>query len=125
MKYHGLLVLDKPAGLTSRDVVDRAQRWFPSGTRLGTTGTLDPLATGVLVLCVGVATRLAEYVQRMEKLYRAGLRLGARSTTDDIDGSVEAVAVGQPPDSARITACLQEFVGEIEQVPPAHSAARV
>src|SRR5260370_20272889 len=120
---HGLMVLDKPAGPTSRDLVDRAQRWFPRGTRLGHAGPLDPLATGVLVLCVGVATRLVEYVQRMEKTYRAGLRLGARSTTDDIDGSVQAVAVGQPPDSARLTTCLQEFVGEIEQVPPAHSPA--
>src|SRR5437016_1840753 len=76
---HGLLVLDKPGGITSRDAVDRALRWFPHGTRIGHTGTLDPLATGVLVLCLGVATRLGEYVQEMHKTYRAGLRLGARS----------------------------------------------
>src|SRR5437667_521163 len=110
MQFHGLLVLDKPGGLTSRDVVDRAQRWFPPGTRVGHTGTLDPLATGVLVLCVGVATRLVEYVQRMEKTYRAGLLLGARSATDDADGKVEAAAVGQPPERAQVAACLQEFV---------------
>jgi tRNA pseudouridine55 synthase len=122
---HGLLVLDKPAGVTSRNVVDRAQRWFPPGTRVGHTGTLDPLATGVLVLCIGVATRLAEYVQRMEKTYRAGLLLGARSTTDDADGEIEVVAVEQPPERARVAACLQEFVGEIEQVPPGYSAAKV
>src|SRR5438034_633302 len=87
--FHGLLVLDKPGGLTSRAVVDRAQSWFPRGTRLGHTGTLDPLATGVLVLCVGVATRLTEYVQDMDKTYQAGLLLGARSDTDDADGTIE------------------------------------
>jgi tRNA pseudouridine55 synthase len=123
--WHGLLVLDKPEGVTSRTVVDRAQRWFPSGTRMGHTGTLDPLATGVLVLCVGVATRLVEYVQRMEKTYRAGLLLGARSTTDDADGEIETVAVAQPPEPAHVDACLQAFVGEIEQIPPSYSAARV
>jgi tRNA pseudouridine55 synthase len=124
-RSHGLLVVDKPGGLTSRDVVDRALQWFPPGTRIGHTGTLDPLATGVLVLCVGVATRLTEYVQRMQKTYRAGLLLGARSTTDDADGRVEATVVGQPPERARVAACLREFVGEIDQVPPAHSAAKV
>jgi tRNA pseudouridine55 synthase len=122
---HGLLIVDKPAGVTSRHVVDRAQRWFPPSTRIGHTGTLDPLATGVLVLCIGVATRLVEYVQRMEKTYRAGLLLGARSTTDDADGQIEAVAVEQPPQRERVAACVQEFVGEIEQVPPGYSAARV
>ncbi len=122
---HGLLVLDKPSGLTSRQVVDHAQPWFAAGTRLGHAGTLDPLATGVLVVCVGVATRLVEYVQRMEKTYHAVLRLGATSTTDDADGTIEAVAVEQPPDRAQIVACLQGFLGTIEQVPPAHSAAKV
>ncbi len=71
---HGLLVIDKPGGMTSRAVVNQVQQWFPRGTRIGHTGTLDPLATGVLVLCLGVATRLAEYVQDMSKTYRAGIR---------------------------------------------------
>ncbi len=124
--YHGLLVIDKPAGLTSRDVVNRAQGWFPRRTPLGHTGTLDPLATGVLVLCVGVATRLAEYVQRMAKTYRAGILLGARSDTDDADGAIEQVTLTQPPpDHARVLACLQSLVGDIDQLPPAYSAARV
>src|SRR2546421_9201317 len=124
MKYHGLLVLDKPAGLTSRDVVDRAQRWFPSGTRLGHTGTLDPLATGVLVLCVGVATRLTEYVQRMTKTYRAGIVLGATSDTADADGVTTPVPVEHPPARREVEQALKTFIGEIEQVPPAYSAAR-
>src|SRR5688572_24542649 len=124
-EFHGLLVLDKPGGMTSRDAVNQAQRWFPRGTKIGHTGTLDPLATGVLVLCVGAATRLAEYVQRMEKVYRAGVRLGARSDTDDADGTVTPAEVERPPDRAAVERVLTEFVGEIGQVPPAYSAAKV
>src|SRR5438270_7606754 len=104
--YHGLLVIDKPEGMTSRDVVNRAKGWFPRGTRLGHTGTLDPLATGVLVLCIGAATRLTDYVQRMEKVYRSVLRLGARSSTDDADGEVVAVPVETPPERETISASL-------------------
>jgi tRNA pseudouridine55 synthase len=122
---HGLLVVDKPAGMTSRDVVNRAQRWFPRRIRLGHTGTLDPLATGVLVICVGAATRLTEYVQDMAKTYRAGLLLGAHSDTDDADGTVTPIAVDRPPDEETVRAALGGFVGEIEQVPPAYSAAKV
>ncbi len=122
---HGLLVLDKPGGITSRDAVDRALRWFPRGTKVGHTGTLDPLATGVLVLCIGSATRLTEYVQHMSKTYRAGVLLGARSDTDDADGTLTPVAAAAAPDRATLTAALQGFVGEVEQVPPAFSAAKV
>jgi tRNA pseudouridine55 synthase len=122
---HGLLVLDKPGGMTSRDALDRALSWFPRGTKAGHTGTLDPLATGVLVLCLGAATRLTEYVQDMHKTYRAGVRLGARSDTDDADGTVEPVVVAAPPGRAAVEEALRAFVGEIEQVPPAYSAAKV
>jgi tRNA pseudouridine55 synthase len=122
---HGLLVIDKPAGMTSRDVVNRAQGWFPRGTRLGHTGTLDPLATGVLVLCVGVATRLTELVQDMGKTYRATLLLGMRSDTDDADGVMTPVCGAPVPDLAVVTNCLRDFVGETDQVPPAYSAAKV
>jgi tRNA pseudouridine55 synthase len=121
----GLLVLDKPRGITSRAAVDRALRWFPRGTRMGHTGTLDPLATGVLVLCLDSATRLTEYVQRMTKTYRAGVRLGARSDTDDADGVVTPVAGAAAPDADTLARCAVSFVGTIEQTPPAHSAAKV
>jgi tRNA pseudouridine55 synthase len=121
----GLIVLDKPSGITSRAAVDRALAWFPRGTRLGHTGTLDPLATGVLVLCVGIATRLGEYVQDMTKVYRAGLLLGARSDTDDADGVHTVVAVERPPSRSELLAALPAFVGDIEQVPPAYSAAKL
>jgi tRNA pseudouridine55 synthase len=120
----GLLVLDKPAGLTSRAAVDQALRWFPRRTRMGHTGTLDPLATGVLVLCLGTATRLTEYVQRMSKTYRTRVLLGARSDTDDADGTVTPSAGAVPPEPAAL-ACVAGFVGTIAQVPPAFSAAKV
>jgi tRNA pseudouridine55 synthase len=123
--FHGLLVIDKPAGITSRDAVDRALKWFPRGTRIGHTGTLDPLATGVLVFCVGAATRLAEYVQRMEKVYETGIVLGARSNTDDAEGVIEPVAGAAIPDREALDAAIIRFIGDIDQVPPAFSAAKV
>src|SRR5438132_6288257 len=123
---HGLLVIDKPGGLTSREMVNRVQGWLPPRTRIGHTGTLDPLATGVLVVCIGTATRLTEYVQRMDKVYEVRIHLGARSDTDDADGTIqECEHPGAPPDGAAVADCLQHFVGEIEQVPPNYSAARV
>jgi len=125
MSAHGLLVLDKPPGITSRDAVDRAAKWFPRKTKIGHAGTLDPMATGVLVLAVGQATRLIEYVQAMPKVYRARIRLGATSDTDDADG----VVTPNPPATAvtleALRTALDGFLGEIEQVPPAYSAARV
>src|SRR5262249_52697922 len=86
---------------------------------------LDPLATGVLVLCLGSATRLTEYVQRMSKTYRAGIRLGARSDSDDADGAVTPVLGAVPPDDEAIMQSVASFTGTIEQVPPAFSAAKV
>lgn len=124
-RLDGLLVLDKPGGMTSRDAVDIVQRWLPRGTKVGHTGTLDPLATGVLVVCLGMATRLAEFVQEMSKAYRAGVILGATSDTDDADGVVTPVAGAVPPDLGAVQAALAEQVGTIDQVPPAYSAARV
>jgi tRNA pseudouridine55 synthase len=121
----GLLVLDKPPGITSRAAVNRAARWFSRRTRIGHTGTLDPLATGVLVLCVGAATRLSEYVQRMPKTYEAGLLLGVRSDTDDADGRVQPVAGAAPPTHDQVAEALQGFIGRLAQVPPAYSAAKV
>lgn len=122
---HGLLVVDKPGGLTSRDVVNRVQGCFPRGMRIGHTGTLDPLATGVLVLCVGQATRLTEYIQDMDKTYHSVFRFGVRSDTDDADGTVQPVADAPVPDRAAVDRGLNEFIGDIEQVPPAYSAAKV
>jgi tRNA pseudouridine55 synthase len=122
---HGLLVLDKPVGPTSRDAVDRALRWLPRKTRVGHTGTLDPLASGVLVLCIGQATRLTEFVQVMAKTYVADVVLGARSATDDAEGPITPGDVDIPPDRALIETSLASFIGRVEQVPPAFSAAKV
>jgi tRNA pseudouridine55 synthase len=124
-RYDGLIVLDKPGSITSRTAVDRAMRWFPRGTRMGHTGTLDPLATGVLVLCLGNATRLTEYVQAMYKTYRAQVCLGARSDTDDADGTVTPSPETVAPSQEAITQVLASFVGTIAQIPPAFSAAKV
>lgn len=123
--FDGLLVLDKPAGMTSRSMVDRVHGWFAKRTRIGHAGTLDPLATGALVLCLGGATRLIEYIQRMRKVYRARLLLGARSDSDDADGNVTPVSGAVAADTATVAACVGSFVGAIEQVPPAYSAAKV
>lgn len=123
--FHGLLVVDKPLGLTSCDAVNRAKGWFPKGTRIGHAGTLDPLATGVLVLTIGKATRLTEYVQAMDKVYRAWIRLGIRSSTDDGEGELTTLADVVQPSRDAVAHVLTDFVGEIEQVPPAFSAAKV
>jgi tRNA pseudouridine55 synthase len=123
--FNGLLVIDKPPGITSRAAVDRAAGWFPRKARIGHAGTLDPLATGVLVLCVGTATRLTEYVQRMPKIYRAGIVLGAASDTDDADGTITPTPNAALPERTKLEQELAAFVGNIEQVPPAFSAAKV
>src|ERR1041384_8177772 len=122
---NGLLVIDKPAGMTSRDVVNRVQRWCPRKTKIGHTGTLDPLATGVLVVCVGAATRLADYVQAMGKSYSSRFRLGVTSTTDDADGEISETPHAAPPIREQIDAALASFVGLIAQVPPAFSALKL
>lgn len=122
---NGWLVLDKPAGMTSRDAVNAVQRLLPRGAKLGHTGTLDPLATGVLVLCVGSATRLAELVQSMGKTYRSRFRLGATSDTDDADGTIEEQRAVAIPTASELHEAMSLFVGEIDQVPPAYSALKV
>ena len=122
---NGLLVIDKPGGMTSRDVVNRVQKWFPRKTKIGHTGTLDPLATGVLVVCVGAATRLADYVQAMGKSDASRCRFGASSTTDDADGEVIETPDAMPPSHEELQTALASFVGRIEQLPPAFSALKL
>lgn len=118
----GVLNVDKPEGMTSHDVVQRVRR--VSGVRrIGHTGTLDPLATGVLVLCIGRATRLSEYLLEQAKTYETSVRLGQTTTTYDAEGEVVAerpIAV----DEATIAAALEAFRGEIAQRPPAYSAVK-
>jgi len=116
----GLLNVDKPAGPTSHDIVARVRRG--TGVRkVGHAGTLDPMATGVLVLCLGAATRLSEFVMASRKVYRARVRLGVETDTYDAQGAV----VAEKPvalDRAAVEAALARFRGTIEQVPPMYSA---
>lgn len=120
----GLLNLNKPTGMTSRDVVDRVSRPLRK-VKVGHAGTLDPLASGVLVVCVGAATRLIEYVQRMPKTYRAVVRLGATSDTLDADGTIVEAADPRVPTEGEVRAAMASQVGTISQVPPQFSALRV
>ncbi len=122
----GVLNLDKPGGMTSRDVVDLVSRPLRK-VKVGHAGTLDPLASGVLVVCVGSATRLIEQVQRMPKAYRAVIRLGATSDTLDADGRIEPNPDPdlQIPNEAEVRAALAEQVGMIQQMPPQFSALKV
>lgn len=120
----GLVVVDKPGGITSHGVVARVRRL--AGTRkVGHAGTLDPMATGVLVLGVGRATRLLGHLMLTEKGYDATIRLGASTTTDDAEGEVVTTAPADHLDPAAITTALEAFTGEIDQVPTAVSAIKV
>jgi tRNA pseudouridine55 synthase len=120
----GLIVVDKPAGMTSHDVVARIRR-LAKTRRVGHGGTLDPMATGVLIIGVNRATRLLTYVIGAEKSYAATIRLGESTITDDAEGDVTAtVPAGQVTDDA-IRAGLAVQVGEIDQVPSAVSAIKI
>jgi tRNA pseudouridine55 synthase len=120
----GVLVVDKPAGPTSHDIVDRARRAL--GTRrVGHTGTLDPFATGVLVLCIGRATRLARFLVASDKEYRARVRLGFATTTDDLTGEPLGAARPVAISDGLLAETLAGLVGSFDQVPPAFSARQV
>lgn len=124
MPHFGVLNVNKPPNCTSRDVVDRVERRIRP-TRAGHAGTLDPIATGVLVICVGQATRLIQYVQRLPKCYRATFILGQHSNTDDIEGSLTPIEGAPVPTGAIIDAALPQFMGDILQRPPDHSAVKI
>src|SRR5688572_22716462 len=120
----GLVVVDKPGGMTSHDVVARVRRL--AGTRkVGHAGTLDPMATGVLVLGVERATRLLGHLMLTEKAYDATVRLGAVTTTDDAEGEVVSTAPTAGLDEGAVRAAAAAFVGTLAQVPSAVSAVKV
>ena len=119
----GWLIIDKPAGMTSTDVVNRVKRGFDA-QKAGHGGTLDPLATGVLPIAFGSATKTVPYVMDGTKLYRFTLRLGEARDTDDSDGAVTATSHARPTDDA-LRAALPTFTGEIMQIPPIYSAIKV
>ncbi len=120
----GFLLVDKPAGMTSHDVVDAIRRRFQM-RRVGHGGTLDPAATGLLILLVGRATRKARFLLNADKTYLATLRLGVATDTQDREGKVLETKEVPAFSTDQISAVCQRFQGEIEQEVPAYSAARV
>ncbi len=120
----GLLNLNKPSGVTSRRVVDLVVR-LVRPAKVGHAGTLDPLASGVLVLGVGPATRLVEYLQQMPKRYRATFLLGRTSATEDIESEVTVSSDAVPPSREQLEAAAGRLVGDLMQRPPAFSALKV
>ncbi|MCH2210310.1 MAG: tRNA pseudouridine(55) synthase TruB [Fuerstiella sp.] len=120
----GVLNLHKPAGVTSREVVNTVQS-LVRPNKVGHAGTLDPMATGVLLVCVGRATRLVSILQQPSKSYRARFRLGQYSDTDDSTGNIRNVLPLQVISQEKIEKTLQEFCGVIEQIPPVYSAVKV
>ncbi len=120
---HGWLIIDKPAGMTSSAVVGRVRR-ITDAAKAGHGGTLDPLATGVLPIALGEATKTVAYVMDGAKTYRFTVRWGEARTTDDAEGAVSETSPLRPA-AGDIEAVLDRFVGEIEQVPPAFSAIKV
>jgi tRNA pseudouridine55 synthase len=120
---HGWLCLDKPQGMTSTEAVNRARR-ITRARKVGHGGTLDPLATGVLPLAFGEATKTVAYVMDGRKHYRFTARLGEARATDDAEGEVLATSPARPT-SAEIAALLPRFVGRIEQVPPRFAAVKI
>ena len=120
----GLIVLDKPQGITSRKALNVVERRLGLGP-LGHCGSLDPLATGVLVLVVGKARKVQDLIVRGEKIYDMTVTLGARSDTDDAEGAVVPVAGAEPPPRERIEQELAPFRGEIMQIPPTYSAVKI
>jgi len=120
---HGVLLLDKDAGASSNAALQRAKRLYRA-EKAGHTGTLDPLASGLLPLCFGAATKFAQASLDADKRYLATLRLGVTTTTGDLEGDVVRTTAGVDVDRAALEAVCAKFVGAIEQVPPMHSALK-
>src|SRR5262245_44429901 len=120
---NGWLIIDKPSGVTSTQVVGKMRRLF-NAAKAGHGGTLDPLATGILPIALGEATKTIPYIMDGRKRYRFTIRWGEARATDDAEGAVTATS-DRRPSEAEIRAALPGFVGEIEQVPPTYSAIHV
>ncbi len=126
--HAGFLNLNKPLRWTSHDVVARVRHRYQALTgsrKVGHAGTLDPLASGVLVLCLGKATRLSSYIMRSRKQYRAQITLGKTTTSYDAEGDVVTIADAGKITIADIQRVLPPFIGDIQQIPPMYSAVKV
>ncbi len=120
---HGWLNIDKPQGITSNQVIGRVRRAL-NAQKLGHAGTLDPLATGILPIALGEATKTIQFAQDSNKIYRFTITWGEERNTDDNEGIVIATSINRPTDSD-ITALIPRFIGDIEQTPPKFSAIKV
>jgi tRNA pseudouridine55 synthase len=117
----GVLLLLKPSGMTAHDVVEFVRRKLKM-KRVGHTGTLDPLAAGLMILCLGRATRLAEFLSELDKVYRFEMVLGVKTKTQDAEGEIVEVRPTDGVTADKLKEVLTKFVGEIEQIPPMLSA---
>ena len=122
--FDGVLLVDKPAGLTSHDVVDRVRRHF-GFKKVGHCGTLDPAATGLLVLVLGKATRLSDRLMGHDKRYAGTMRLGIETASQDREGEVTATKDASHITAADIERVVPHYVGELEQIPPMVSAVKI
>jgi tRNA pseudouridine55 synthase len=120
----GLIVVDKPLGLSSMDVVRRV-RGAAGGCKTGHAGTLDPLATGVVICCLGKATKCVEALMGLPKVYETTIDLSAFTSTDDLEGERIEIDVAEPPTLEQVAAVVRTFIGEVDQTPPAYSAVHI
>ena len=120
----GILLVDKPCGMTSHDVVFKIRKILAE-PRIGHTGTLDPMASGLLVLCLGRTTKLVRYLSEHDKVYEATFRVGIATDTDDVTGNPIATQAVEALDPVTVDAVLGSFVGASEQLPPAYAAIKV
>ncbi len=120
---HGVLLLDKPLGLSSNNALQKC-KWLMRAEKAGHTGTLDPLATGVLPLCFGAATKFGQMQLEADKTYEATIRLGVKTTTADAEGDVVQERAVPALSTDQLSAVAQRFTGAIRQVPPMHSALK-
>ncbi len=121
----GFLLIDKPVGPTSHDIVARVRRAMPKGTKVGHAGTLDPLASGLLIIGIGKATKELSKLVGLDKTYVCTVRLGATSVTDDGEGPITENTNTDPPVRDVVELTVKKFIGEQEQIPPAFSAKKV
>jgi tRNA pseudouridine55 synthase len=123
-ELEGVLLVDKPGGMTSHDVVDRMRRILRM-KRIGHAGTLDPMATGLLIILVGKATKLSQYLMSLDKEYEGTIRLGETTDTQDADGDVVATRPVPALTEAQVQEMMQTFIGDQYQTPPMFSAKKI
>jgi len=121
---HGIVILDKAIGISSNRALQEVKRLY-NANKAGHTGSLDPLATGVLPLCLGEATKVSQFLLDSDKKYRTRLKLGVRTDSGDSEGTVIASCADFHVTRKQVEQALKQFLGEIEQIPPMHSALKV